>query len=247
VGGLWTAPTAIQSECGATNVNGGVTACPGPEFQTMNPSPYVVPYPKKILTDIGSCHLPSVSWVIPDGKYSDHAGSGTDAGPSWVASIVNSIGTSQCTDGGPTYWQDTAIIITWDDWGGWYDHEAPTLNTTQGYQLGFRVPLLVVSAYGKNNAGSQCNPSIDGDDVLDFGSIVNFIEGNFLGGWTPPNEGKLGFADARALQRLGTQDLFNFFNPSQSACTFVPIQTLPGYDANYFINDNSTPLPPDDE
>jgi phospholipase C len=91
----------------------------------------VVPDPREVLTDIASCHLQSVSWVIPNGKYSDHASIDTDLGPQWVAAIVNSIGASHCQDSGKTYWQDTAIIITWDDWGGWYDHEAPQLNTTQ--------------------------------------------------------------------------------------------------------------------
>ena len=152
---------------------------------------------------------------------------------------------------GLTYWQDTAIIITWDDWGGWYDHEAPTLNTTLGYQLGFRVPLLFVSGYGvnnKNGQNGQCLPSIDANDVLDFGSIANFIEGNFSGGWTRANEGQLHFADARALNRSGTQDLKAFFDPTQTACTFVPIILTPGYDANnYFINDLSAVQPPDDE
>jgi len=47
------------------------------------------------------------------------------------------------------YWKDTAIFLTWDDWGGWYDHEPPTfLASPEGdYQYGFRVPLIVISAY----------------------------------------------------------------------------------------------------
>jgi phospholipase C len=181
--------------------------------------------------------------VIPKGQYSDHAGKDTDGGPQWVASIVNAIGASPCQDSGLTYWKDTAIIITWDDWGGWYDHEPPTLNTALGYQLGFRVPLLVVSAYGVKNSGNQCNPYID-NDILDFGSIDNFIEGNFLG---TSREGLLNFADARALQRAGHQDLFNFFDLTRQACTFQPVATQPPYNADYFINDQSTVLPPDDE
>lgn len=241
---LWTAPEAIESECGATNQNGGVNVCPGSEFETNS---NVVPDPRQVLVDIQNCHLQNLSWVIPNGRYSDHASLTGDLGPQWVASIVNSIGASPCEDSGQTYWQDTAIIIMWDDWGGWYDHEPPPLNTAKGYQLGFRVPLLVVSAYGANNANGQCNPFIDGTDVLDFGSVADFIEGNFFGGWTPANEGKLNFADARALLRAGTQDLSNFFNLNQPACTFHPVVTRPPYDANYFINDTSTVLPPDDD
>lgn len=248
-GNLWTAPNAILSECGASNQNGGVTYCPGPEF--YGPNANVVTDPRQVLTDIGNCQLSNLSWVIPKGQYSEHAGGDTDYGPQWVASIVNTIGTSQCTDNGATYWQDTAIVITWDDWGGWYDHEPPQLNTQLGYQLGFRVPMLFVSAYGPNNANGQCVGYIRGTgtqagEVLDFGSIDNFIEGNFLG---QLNEGYLDFADARAVargqQNNWTEDLSDFYDITKSACTFQPIPTQ--VDAQYFINDTSTAPPPDDE
>ena len=78
---------------------------------------------------------------------SDHAVATTAADPSWVASIVNAIGNSP-------YWANTAIIITWDDWGGWYDHVAPKvindgISWGSGYVYGFRVPLIVVSPYAK--------------------------------------------------------------------------------------------------
>ena len=245
---LWTAPEAILSECGGSNEHGHYTTCLGPEFETGS---NVVPDPRQVLVDIQNCHLQNLNWVIPNGTYSDHAGITGDLGPVWVATIINTIGTSKCQEGGMTYWQNTAIIVTWDDWGGWYDHEPPRLNLTQGYQLGFRVPLLVVSAYGVNNTGTTprtCQPYIDYQDVLDFGSIDDFIEGNFYGGWSPSHEGKLGFADARALQRGNpSSDLTNFFDLTQPACTFVPIQTPSGYDANFFINDSSTVLPPDDD
>ncbi|HEY5048430.1 MAG TPA: alkaline phosphatase family protein [Rhizomicrobium sp.] len=245
-GSLWTAPTAILSECGVSNQNGGNNkACTGPEFSNHN----VFDDPTQVLKDIGNCQLRNVSWVIPKGQYSDHAGIDTDEGPQWVASIVNTLGASQCTDSGKTYWQDTAIVITWDDWGGWYDHEPPPLNQPLGYQLGFRVPLLFVSAYGPNNTNGKCIGYIEGSgtkvgEVLDFGSIANFIEGNFLG-----SEGLLGFADARAVQR-GQQnnwpeDLSDFYNLNQQACTFLPIPTQ--IDAQYFIDDTSPVQPPDDE
>ena len=70
-----------------------------------------------------------MSWVNPGGKYSDHPNYNTGGGPSWVASIVNAIGdnTASATDNNKGYWDNTAILITWDDWGGWYDHEPPTI------------------------------------------------------------------------------------------------------------------------
>ena len=76
-----------------------------------------------VLTDIATGQLAQVTWVMPDGTASDHAVANNGSGPSWVASIVNAIGNSP-------YWANTAIIITWDDWGGWYDHVAPV----QGHQ-----------------------------------------------------------------------------------------------------------------
>ena len=71
-----------------------------------------------------------------------------------MASIVNAIGNS-------SYWANTAIIITWDDWGGWYDHVAPKVindgvSWGSGYAYGFRVPLIIVSPYAK--AGPASGP-----------------------------------------------------------------------------------------
>jgi phospholipase C len=118
-----------------------------------------------------------------------------------VAAIVNAIGTNTSCDDGTGYWKDTVIFITWDDWGGWYDHVRPVFQTGSNqndYQLGFRVPLVVVSAYS-TKAGYISNLKYD------FGSIVKAIEGIF-------GLGNLGFADARATNDL--HDFFNFHHPA---------------------------------
>ena len=120
----------------------------------------------QVLQDIANAQLPQVSWIIPDGTDSDHAFSNNGDGPSWVASIVNAIGNSP-------YWSNTAIIITWDDWGGWYDHVAPEVvndgvSWGSGYVYGFRVPLIVISPYAKAKYISHT--------THDFGSILKFIE-----------------------------------------------------------------------
>ena len=65
---------------------------------------------------------------------SDHAGTTDGSGPSWVATVVDAVGESH-------YWNDTVILVTWDDWGGWYDHVKPPQYNS--YELGFRVPLIV--------------------------------------------------------------------------------------------------------
>jgi len=217
---IWTAPNAIDSICVPSKPTGGV--CTGPDWVND-----VVLKPAQVLTDIGNCNLAQVSWVIPGGQNSDHPDSNTGGGPSWVASIVNAVGNNaECKDK-EVYWDNTAIIITWDDWGGWYDHEPPTfLAPPEGdYQYGFRVPLIVVSAYTP--------AAYIHNDRLDFGTILRFLEHNF-----GIAEGALDFADARA-----TTDLTTFFNLNQVPRVFETIPTL--LDANYFINDKEPPTDPD--
>jgi phospholipase C len=223
---VWTAPNWIRDIC---QPNSNFTKCTGPEW-TNN----VDLNPNDVLTDIGNCDLRNVIWVIPRGRNSDHPGEDNTGGPSWVSSIVNKIGQSPCTDTVPgktlTYWQDTAIFITWDDWGGWYDHEPPTLLSVpkegQGdYQYGFRVPLVVVSAY--TPMGYVDN------ERYDFGSILRFVENNF-----GIVEGALNFADQRA-----TTDLTNFFNLNQPPRAFTPISASLGEE--FFLNDKRPMEPPD--
>ena len=71
-------------------------------------------------SDVSNGNLRSLSWVTPTCANSDHAGCGAKTGPAWVASLVNAIGESQ-------YWNNTAIFIFWDDYGGWYDPEPPAM------------------------------------------------------------------------------------------------------------------------
>jgi phospholipase C len=168
----------------------------------------------QILTDIANGQLPNVSWVIPTAGASDHARINKGLGPSWVASIVNAVGQSK-------YWNNTVILITWDDWGGWYDHVAPQV--INSYEYGFRVPLIVVSPFAK--------PAYVSHVTHDFGSILKFIEGIY-------NLPSLGYADALADD---LSDCFNFHNQNRFQKIAAP------YDANYFINDKTPPLDPDDD
>lgn len=222
-GSIWTAPNAIQHICQPNLPYGG--QCVGSEW-TAN----VDLVPSDVLSDVQNCHLRNLVWVIPTGQNSDHPGGSKGGGPAWVASVVNAIGQSTCRNqDGSSYWNSTAILITWDDWGGWYDHQGPTiLPGAQGdYQYGFRVPLIVVSGY--TPAGYTSN------NQYDFGSMVRFIEQNF-----GIAEGALGFADARA-----SNDLTDFFNLHQVPRVFVPIaspKTLQD-----FLNDNTPATDPDDD
>jgi phospholipase C len=215
-GSIWTGPDAIEHICQQQTIN-GVLTCTGPDWRNN----VIIPQ-TGVLEDIANRNLAQVSWVIPDGAASDHAASNNGSGPSWVASIVNSIGNSP-------YWANTAIIITWDDWGGWYDHVAPKVvndgvSWGSGYVYGFRVPLIVVSPYAKA-------ATID-HTTHDFGSVLKFIETTF-------NLPSLNYADAPA------DDLSSCFTMTQTPITF---QTIPApLDAAHFINDKSPPTDPDDD
>lgn len=145
-----------------------------------------------LLPDISKGNLPSVAWVCPDFNNSDHPGAPSDTGPSWVAQVVNAIGN------GPD-WDTTAIVVLWDDWGGFYDHVAPPQLDYQG--LGFRVPMLIVSPYAKQGVVSNTQ--------YEFGSIVKFVEDNW-------NLGRLGTTDVRANS---IDDAFDFQKPPRPFST----------------------------
>jgi phospholipase C len=133
----------------------------------------------RVLVDIAHGELAQVTWIVPDWTHSDHPGSKSSEGPDWVASIVNAIGQSQ-------YWNSTAIFITWDDWGGWYDHVDPPKIDAMG--PGFRVPLIVVSPYARRGYVSHHFHEVSG--------LVAFIEKNFaLGTLGGRDDGSEAFAD----------------------------------------------------
>jgi phospholipase C len=176
-GWLWTAFDAIHD------------VRRGPEWKTNVITPETT-----VLTDAMKGKLSAVSWVIPDYTNSDHPASHSNTGPSWVAQVVNAIGEN------PDLWKSTAIIITWDDWGGFFDHVTPQQIDLQG--LGFRVPMLVVSPYARTGYVTHTH--------YEFGSILNFVESTF-------GLASLGTTDARAASMA---DCFNF---NQSPRSFKPI------------------------
>jgi phospholipase C len=150
-----------------------------------------------ILTDVPAGTLAAVTWVVPQGIDSDHAGQGGGQalGPQWVASVVNGIGRSP-------FWNTTAIFIVWDDWGGWFDHVVPPQADAMG--LGFRVPLIVVSPYAKRGYVSHVQH--------EFGSILKFTEERF-------GLPALAASDARA------DDLSDCFDFTQAPQPFAPLAT----------------------
>ncbi len=194
--GLWNAPDAIRHV----------------RFGTDYSSDVVWP-PSQVLSDIADGRLANVVWVTPTAKASDHAGNTDGSGPSWVASVVNAIGRS-------AYWQNTVIFVTWDDWGGWYDHVPPPQYNS--YELGFRVPLIAISAYAKRGYVSHRQH--------EFGSMLKFVENAFA----------LGSLDSTDERADALADCFDF---SQKPRPFKPIHAkLP---PSYFLDQPVSDEDPD--
>jgi phospholipase C len=168
-----------------------------------------------ILSDVSSGTLPAMSWVIPNAEDSDHPGSPSDSGPEWVASVVNAIGESQ-------YWDTTAIVIVWDDWGGFYDSVAPPPQDDQGGP-GLRVPALIVSPYVPRKVVHT---------MFEFGSILRFVE------------------DTWDLGRLGTTDstsasIASVFRFGQKPRAFKMIPS--NRSREFFLHRKPSGLPVDSE
>jgi phospholipase C len=145
--------------------------------------------------------LPAVSWITPNAAVSEHPPGLVSLGQAYVTTLVNAVMQSPA-------WDSTAIFLSWDDWGGFYDHVAPPAVDQNGY--GLRVPAMVISPYAK--AGYIDHQTLSHDAYL------KFIEDVFLRGQRidPHTDGR---PDTRpdvreALPQLG--DLMNDFDFSQA-------------------------------
>ena len=180
----------------------------GPDWKTNVVSPET-----QVLTDIANGQLAQVTWIVPAFNNSDHPGAPAQ-GPDWVASIVNAIGESK-------FWNSTTIFISWDDWGGWYDHVPPPQVDDMG--LGFRVPLIVVSPYAKHGYVSHV--------THESASFLHYTEEIF------------------GLPSLGTRDttaddLSDCFDYTQTPAPYTHIRT--SHTPDFFLSQKYSG-PPDDD
>ena len=159
--------------------------------------------------------LPAVSWVVPNGKDSEHPPALVSTGQAYVTGLINAI--MQGPD-----WSSSAIFLGWDDWGGFYDHVTPPVVDENGY--GLRVPGIIISPYARKGF-------ID-HQTLSFDAYVKFIEDDFLNGQRidPKTDGR---PDPRPDVRENASILgnlladFDFTQPPRSPL-ILPVNPAPG-------------------
>ena len=220
--------------------DGEMTCAPQVQTNTVasiwNPAPYFSSVQAKgtaylqshnpsfdqFLKDVQGGTLPQVSWVVPSDTYSEHPPNSVTRGMEYVTSMINAVMQSP-------YWKNTAIFVSWDDWGGFYDHVVPPnvdTNTTatpiEGY--GLRVPGLVISAYAKKG-------HID-HQLLSFDAYATFIEDLFTGG-ARLNPAAMGNPDSRPDIR-----------DALTSVTFINGTTAPIGNLMNDFNFNQAALPP---
>ena len=164
---------------------------------------------ERFYTALKNGTLPAVSWVIPENAISEHPPASIHAGQAYVTSLINAI--MQSPD-----WNSTVILLSWDDWGGFYDHVVPPSVDQNGY--GLRVPGLVISPYAKKGF-------ID-HQTLSHDAYLKFIEDIFLGGQRldPQTDGR---PDSRPTVRENVPQLGDLLNDLDFSQLPLPPLVLP--------------------
>jgi phospholipase C len=241
---IWAAPMAI------THLYNAYSADPNPD-KTGQPFAIDPDAENFVLNLGGTTETPNprrpfalLTYITPCMGESDHPNSlapGTDMGfddaPQWLSYVLNAVGES-------TFWDNTAVIVSWDDWGGFYDnyspqpwpfhptpnpYGAPTGNPADPNEWGFRVPLMVLSPYIASRGTIDPNP-------MSQGAILNFVETIFsltphaLGGDDYTNQGEdlTEMFNFNAATPLPWITLSSTFTPQHGDCpTATPSPTPP--------------------
>jgi len=114
------------------------------------------------VSDAQNGNLPAVSWLVTSSGMSEHPPASVCVGENWTVSQINAL--MQGPD-----WESTVVFLTWDDFGGFYDHVAPP--SVDSFGLGPRVPFLILSAFARSGYIEH--------KVLEFSSVLKFIEDRF--------------------------------------------------------------------
>lgn len=141
-----------------------------------------VPDTSQFVKDVKAGTLPQVSWLVMNEGVSEHAPHSACAGENWTVNQLNALMKSPL-------WSSTAVFLTWDDFGGFYDHVAPPQHDLISY--GPRVPTMVISPYARARFVDHAQ--------YDFGSIVRYVEDKF-------NLPRMGEYDRAATSIAGSLD-----------------------------------------
>ena len=189
----------ISSYYGYYNANGNIVSPPCKFLTAISPS-------------ASATYAPSVTWITPSSADSDHAAVTQNRyGPDWVTAVVDAIGQSR-------YWKNSVIFITWDDWGGWYDHVQPLYEDYDG--TGIRVPFIIISPYTKAGVVTHTQ--------YEQASILRYIE-DLYGLKT------MAASDARAADPADDGKIWNL------SATPRPFATISPYPQGYNCNAEGSP------
>jgi phospholipase C len=187
---------------------------PLPGFETVHRDHQVrdIQPTSRFFRDAKRGTLPSVCWIVPSQRDSEHAPANIQVGEAYVTRLIDAVMRSRD-------WSSTAIFLTWDDWGGFYDNVVPPRVDQNGY--GLRVPGLVISPYARHGY-------ID-HQVLSSDAYLKFVEDDFLGGQrlNPKTDGR---PDSRPDVRESQPILGNLaadFNFSQAPQPPMPLRPFP--------------------
>jgi phospholipase C len=154
----------------------------------------------QFFSDVDNGALPNISWVIPQGNFSDHPPANVTKGEAFVGEVVDSVEASP-------FWNSTAIIVSWDDYGGFYDHVAPPSIDPLG--LSIRVPIIVISPYTPQGLIVHTSG--------DFDSILSLMEQRW----------GLGCITIRDCNAPSMWDYFNFSMSARAPFLFLLNDTYP--------------------
>jgi len=190
-----------------------------PSFETVKQDQEtgnVVPF-DQFYVDVKNGALPQVAWFFPADEVSEHPPASVTLGQAYVTGIINAIMQD------PDLWAHSVIFLTWDDWGGFYDHVDPPVFDVNGW--GLRVPGMTISPWVK--------PGID-HQQLSHDAYAKFIEDTFLGGERidPATDGRPDPRPDVREDNSGLGDLRSEFDFNQTPQPPLILAQCPGGDFN---------------